>query len=812
MRLRGTPLLMLITTVIATCLHAQPRPSGAPSGVIRGRVVDAVSQAPLEYANVIVFAASGKGQVTGTISRTDGRFEIRGIRPGDYYLEVKFMGFDAHTVKDVRIGPDRPETDVGTVALRRAVIPMEEIEVSAEKPDIVFQIDKKVVNVGKQLTTATGTAVDVLENVPSVTVDIDGNVSLRGSTSFTVLVDGRPTVLEPSEVLQQIPASTIDNIEIITNPSARYDPDGISGIINVVTKKTKLRGLSGTANLSAGPDDRYGGDFLISYRRQKLNMYLGADYNRRVSPGTAETETRTYGDVDTSVVVASGSSRWQGTMYGLKAGIEVHATAADIVNCEVRVGGRLMDRRSDESFDEWLSTSAEHDRYISASSSERDGDFYSGSIDYQHSFERKEHELSGEIVFSRRTGDAESATELREMSWFMSSGQQSVEDESSTRLRAKLDYVLPLREDEKLEAGYQSRFDHSEEGSKLYEYDPAMEEYQFRPEYSHTSEYERDIHSVYTLYSRDHGGFGYQGGIRGEYTYRTTKLVGEGSSYEIDRWDLFPTLHASYEYSATQQVTASYTRRIHRPRGWYLEPSVTWWDAYNVREGNPSLKPEYIDSYELGYQRHFGSNMLAAEAYYRLTHNKIERIRSVYEASVIRHTIENVGRDYAFGAELTLNIQPIRRWNVNLMADFYDYKVEGRLEGEPFSEGSFNWRTRANSTLRITRSTRLQVNAGYGSPTASSQGEREAYFTTDVGVRQEFLDRSLSATLQVRDLLRTGKHEYTSQGASFYSRREFSRESPVFTLRISYNFNNYRPERDREREPEEAEFEGMEEF
>jgi hypothetical protein len=374
-RLRSTLLLVLIFVLTGSCLRAQPAGRSSPPGTIRGRVVDAVNQAPLEYANIIVFDATGRGQITGTISRKEGHFEITGIRPGTYYLEVKFMGFEASTVEDIGIRPNQPDIDVGTIALRRAVLPMEEIEVSAERPDIVYQIDKKVINVGKQLTTATGTAVDVLENVPSVTVDVDGNVSLRGSTSFTVLLDGRPTVLEPSEVLQQIPASTIDNIEIITNPSARYDPDGVSGIINIVTKKDKLKGVSGTANLNAGPDDRYGGDFLISYRRQKLNMYLGADYNKRVSPGTAETETRTDRDGVSSFVNSSGSSRWEGSRYGLKTGMDVYITPEDIVNLGMRAGGRLMDRRSDENFDEWLGTGDDHNRYISTSSSEQDADF-----------------------------------------------------------------------------------------------------------------------------------------------------------------------------------------------------------------------------------------------------------------------------------------------------------------------------------------------------------------------------------------------------------------------------------------------------
>ncbi len=779
-------------------------------GTIIGLVVDEVAQAPLEYANIILFSKRTGEQVTGTITHKDGHFELKPLRPGMYDLEIKFMGYKVERREGIRVIPPEMNVDVGTIGLKRTTIVLDEVEVSAEKPEIVFQIDKMVINVDKQITATSGTAIDVLENVPSVSVDIEGNVTLRGSSSFTVLLDGRPTVLDPSDVLQQIPASTIDNIEIITNPSAKYDPDGISGIINIITKKSKLEGVSGNVNITGGLDYKYGGDFLLNYRNHKFNAYLGADYNKREYPGTYETESKTYRDTLASFVSSSGSSRWQREMYSAKAGVDVNLKDSDVMGFEVRGGSRSHGRDSDQDFDEWTVPGEGHNLYISESGVERTGQFYSGSMDYQHKFPDEGHEVNGEIYLSSHSGEGETLTELFDTDGTITGGQQSLEDGPSFQARTKLDYVQPIGQGSKLEAGYQSRFDRREEVSELYEYDTDIGQYVFMDEFSHTSEYDRDIHSIYTLYSGEQGPLGYQGGFRGEYTYRQMSLKGENETYTIDRWDYFPTVHFSYEYSRGHQMMASYTRRIKRPRSWHLEPFIIWTDAYNVRQGNPDLKPEYIDSYELGYQKHFGRSMFSAEAYYRLTHNKTDRVQSVYEDNVMLRTIANVGKDYVFGTELMLNLNELNWWNINLMGYLYDYRVEGTLYGEPFSEESFNWRIRLNSTFKIRSSTRIQVNGNYNSPTVTSQGEREGFIFTDAAIKQEFMDKKLSATLQVRDIFRTGKFEFTSEGDDFYSSRKFTRKSPSVTLTLTYNFNNFKPERKR---PEDSEgFEGEEEF
>jgi outer membrane receptor protein involved in Fe transport len=453
--------------------------------------------------------------------------------------------------------------------------------------------------------------------------------------------------------------------------------------------------------------------------------------------------------------------------------------------------------------------------YLSREDSERSGEYYSLNVDYRHRFTRQGHELSGQAIYNGRDGDENAVNELRDMNNIITSGQRSMEKGPSNEVRLKIDYILPLREKDRFEAGYQSRLHTSEDTNERCDYNPEPGDYDFRPEFSYTTDYDRNIHSVYTLYAGEIGPFGHQAGMRGEYTDRHITLMGEDERFTLDRRDYFPTAHLSYKLPAGQQLMANYTRRIERPRGWHLEPFRTWTDAYNVREWNPDLKLEYIDSYEFGYQVYMGKNLLSAESYYRKTNNKVERVRTVFledgytvEDNVTLHSIRNVGVDYAMGTEFMFNLNLFPWWNVNLMSNIYEYEIKRTLGDESFSRDSFNWDARINHTVTVRKSTRLQINGMYNSKSVSAQGSRAGFFMTNLAIRQDLMGKNLSATLQVRDLFQTAKHESVSEGVDFYRYSHFTRKAPLFMLNISYNINNFKPERERELE----EFEGEEDF
>jgi len=788
--------LALISVLALTASGYTQENKDSRAGNISGKVHDASSRAPLEYANVVLYSAKDSALVTGAVTSPDGNFQLSEIAAGAYYLVISFMGYESERINDINIMPPKLEHRLGTISLKPTTLSAEGVVVEGERAAVSYQIDKKVIDVSQQHTAISGTAIDVLENIPSISVDIEGNVSLRGSGSFTVLIDGRPTILEPSDALQQIPSSNIENLEIITNPSAKYNPEGTAGIINVILKKNRQSGTSTVANANAGLNDKYGGDLLMEYKAPRYHATLGIDNSKHFFSGDEREENQTTFSGATSSINSSGESRRGKDVLGLRAELLLRLSPKNLLS----FGGRYRDRNrknnSDLNYNERSTLAAQPLRYTSTAHRERSGDSYELNLSYQHLFNKNGHELSGDFSFEQSDSFEETTNELLSETQALVSGKRTTESGPDKEFQAKLDYTLPISDDHKFEAGYQSELDHSDENTGLQEYDPALQAYVVRPQFSNSTNYQNDEHALYAIYAGTWKKLRFQGGLRGEYTYRTIKFQEE--TFKIDRWDYFPTFHASYEFSDGRQFMASYTRRIDRPGGGELEPFQTWTDAYNVRVGNPSLKPEFIDSYEAGLQTFFGKALFSIETYYRVNHNKIEDVRSVYDNNITLHSAENIGTDYSLGSELLLDFDLFKNWGVNLTGNLYRYRIEGALSGEPFSRKSNNWSARLNNVIKIGESTQIQINGRYNSPTVSSQGRREGSFVADLAVKQEFFNDSFSATLQVRDLLRTSKDEFISQGADFYSYRYSTRESPVVMLNLRYSYNQQRNDRERD--------------
>lgn len=769
-----------------------------------GRIVDADRGGPIEYANIVLHRASDSTMAQGTVSDPQGRFALGNVQPGRYYLAIHFIGYEDAFVNNIVIERDGGVTELGEIRLQLTPIAMDEVEVAADRAPVVYQIDKKVINVDRQLTATSGTAVDVLQNVPSVTVDLDGTVRLRGSGSFTVLIDGRPSPLEASEALQQIPSSSIENIEIITNPSARYNPEGMSGIINVIMKKDGRVGNSGIVNVSAGLDDKYGTDGLYTMRYESFSMHFGADYSKRFMSSVEREESRFLNPAGTTSIFSDGHTNRQHGGWSVRGGFELPFTPKNILTMGVRYGDREYSDGSNRNYAESTPGSTVPTLYNSRGNFSRGGSFFAGDLEFRRLFDRKDHVLVAQLSVRSRGGEEESGDVLLDAAHEITSGRKATEDGPGAFYEPKIDYTLPVGEKGKFIAGYEGRFGAHEDNTTLSEYDPSVGDYVQLPLFNRSAKYARQSQGLYSTYSDMFGDWGLQAGLRVEHTNRHIELVGFGE-HDFRQWDFFPTLHSSYSFSPTQQLMASYTRRIEHSRPWFLEPYITWTDAYNVRSGNPDLKPEYIDSYETGYSTHLGSSLLSAEVYHRVTHNKVEFVRSVYrdesrpEDNITLRSVQNVGQDYSTGVELMLNLDLFDAWDVYLLGNLFDYRIEGALNGQDFAEQTFTWNMRFNNTFKLGLGTMLQVNASYNSPTVSAQGRVEGYVLTTLAVRKELFNRQLALTLDISDVLSTGERESTFNGPDFSSYQYSMSDSPVVMLSMRWFINQAPGERERGR-------------
>ena len=764
---------------------------GQSSGTISGKVLDYDSKSPVEYANVIVFNSKDSLQVAGGVTNNEGKFSVKSIPWGKFYVDIQFVGYKKKRTGNISISSSQKNIDLGNVYIKTSAVNLGDVVVQGERNPVSFQIDRKVIDVSKMPTSISGNAADVLENVPSVSVDIDGNVSLRGSSSFTVLIDGRPSVMDAQDALQQIPASSIESIEIVTNPSAKYDPEGSAGIINIKLKKEKKLGLSGIANANAGANDKYGGDFLFEYKTPGYNYNFGVDYNRRFSPGTGlDQKDFTVGN-DISHLNSRGNRQWGRISFGVRGGIDFNLDDNNLLSMSGRFGTREHDHNMASNYIQWSELSPQRIFYINNNNSSRSGSFFAFNTNYTRKFNNNGHQLSGEFFVSHNNSD-ESSISSSVMENIQTDGKKTTETGPSTHFRGKIDYTLPLGENTKFEAGTQGESRLENESNGLYDFNTLTGSYDFQPFYSHSNKYNRSNLAVYSIYSDELGNFNYQAGVRTELTYRTIKLTDNNQEFSINRWDFFPSLHTSYKFGGGTELMASYTKRINRPNGWNLEPFLTWWDPNNVRMGNPNLLPEFIDSYELGFQTLIGDITFNNDIYYRINHDRIDWVRSAYSENVTLNTFANVGTDYSLGTEYMFTFNPLKLWNVNLMGDIYDYRIKGVINDLPYEKKSFNWNVRFNNGINFTKTTQLQLNIRYNSPSVSSQGRYEGFFRTDAAVKQDLFEKNISLTLQARDLFKTGKREFTSQGADFYSYTYYTREAPMVILNLRFNFNNYK--------------------
>lgn len=785
----------MFLVICQSVFSQQDRQQGGFNSSVSGTVLDYSTNHSIEYANIVVLSSADTSLITGTVTDPNGKFTITGIRPGKYFLEVRFLGYSDQRF-EIDLQPGSMQIDLGEIKLKPSAINLNDVVVEGSRSPVSYEIDKKVIDPTQIQTVASGNAADILENVPSVTVDIEGNVSLRGSTNFTVLVDGRPSVIDAQDILQQIPASSIDKIEIITNPSAKFDPEGSAGIINILLKQSRNSGLSGVINANAGLKDKYGGDFLFQYRTESFSSNFGVDYNRRFFPGT-----RTLNNIyslpgTTSFLNSEGNLEWGRISYGIKGGIDFYLGENDVLGFSGNYGNRDNQQNVNSTISQWSESDPERFVYSSLRNRKMSGDYYRLTSNYLKTFGNKNHKLYAEIFLGHNNSD-EITVSPEVQNNIQIGGKKTSESGPSTDFNAKLQYTLPFSEVSKFEAGYEGEIDKSEENTGLSEFNTNTGEYEIQNQYTNFTKYDDRTHALYSMFSDQINNFGYQLGFRTEYTGRKIEVNNQNQIFEINQWDYFPGVHSTYKFDSGQQLMASYTRRIQRPRGWQLEPFLTWMDANIVRQGNPSLKPELVDSYEFGFQTFFGEVSFSNEFYYRVSHHKMDRVQSVYSENVNLITFDNVGTDYSLGTELMTIFSPLSFWDVNLMGNIYNYKIEGAINNEAFAHESFNWNARYNNVFKITKTLQFQFNLMYNSPSTSSQGRMKEFFTSDLSVKKDFLDRLLSLTLQVRDVFGTAKREFTSTGPDFYNYTYFNRESPVVMLNLKLNFNNFKQERNR---------------
>ena len=771
----------------------------AQTGAVRGRLLETGTGQPVSFANVVLLRGPDSTFVAGAQADAVGAFVVEKVPAGQYLLRATAVGY-RQGQRAVTLTAAAPVLDLGTLRLRPATTKLAEVLVTAERPVVSGGLDKKVIDVSKDLTVTGGTAIDALQNVPSVVVDQNGAVSIRGSSGVTIFIDGKPT----TTTLEQIPASSIQLVEVITNPSARYDASGAGGILNIILKKERRDGLNGQASATAGTGSKYNAALSLNYRRGKLNLFGSYDFRqdrRGFTAGLNQTTTARDTTLRLTQTRTGVSSR---TSHALRLGLEYALTPEQTLTLAVQP--RLYPRRETELLDSRQLNETDGGQPVPAGTSQRDntttGTFRTADVtlDYRRTWAEQEgRELTASAVYTPLfyANDVASVIRYPLENTLVTQQQRTVN--RTTQGTAQIDYVHPLGEHRRFEAGLRS-------SARRYDVDYRLSRQPALPfDPSNHFIYEQYVQAAYGIFADRRGKLSYQLGLRAEQTDLNGNQVATREQFRQQYVNLFPSATLAYELPHEQRVQLSYSKRIERPDAEDLNPFTDRSDQFNLSTGNPQLLPEYVHAVELGAERDFGKGRsLSATTFYRLETNTAQGFRQVLTDSltgnlVTSTTRQNLGRETSVGLELVGAAPLTAFWKLNANASTFRRLIRGSAGGEAINTSSQVYTARLNNVFTLGKRLDAQLAFNYRSPINTAQGQRGPRYNVDVAARYGLFGDRGTLTLRVADVFNTLRYDNTSSGPDFSTDSRYKRESRIAYLGFAYRFGNNQPGRSKDR-------------
>ncbi|MDD2562620.1 MAG: outer membrane beta-barrel family protein [Salinivirgaceae bacterium] len=779
--------LLFASLLIALGALAQPQKGEARNPemkfYIRGSIIESTGNHAVEYASIVLYRQKDSSMVGGTITDVEGKYEIELSRPGQYTMIVQFIGFEKYTLNGIMVNPQNPTVNLKPITINPSAIMLQETVISDRRNEIIYKIDRKVIQVAGNPNAVGNSAVEVLEATPGIEVDDEGNVLLRGSENFTVLINGKPSVLSGNDALQQIPASSIESIELITNPSARYDPDGLTGIVNVILKEEQKAGINGLIDVSVGNRDQYNGSLILNYRKSTHSITVGYDFNQRTHGGLSTAERNTYINNDTIQRTENGDRYRRRSGHNFRLGYDVNLTK----KTSFGINGLYRTANNKSYFENEQTIIRSSTQNIENQITKSDG--YGSNNNYDvnatllHKFDNDGHELqvmatmNGNNFSSQNRNYHETLPYWDIKEWFDTS--KTVENYQTIQI----DYSKPLGLI-KFETGLKSRF-RDVDFSTIDTLNP----FQTPGSGNNHFLYNDAIHAAYIMGSSKIEEWEFQLGLRAEYFKIETHQISNELKNTKEDIALFPTLHISRSVG-NNKFMAGYSRRVNRPHIRFINPYEEFNDAYNVSSGNPDLDPEYSHSVEGNYLRYFGKSTAGATIFYRQTDNSISRVRRLYNTTentgIMLNTFDNLNKQASLGIEANFRHSVTNWLQVDGNYSFFQYRLRGETNGENIDTESLNHNFRLNTIWRLGKNITLTGNGMYYSPSATAQGTRGSFFMTGFSYRHKVLDQRGTITLTVRNPIGKFKWDFKSKGTNFDD--HFTRQPYTPTIMLGFNY------------------------
>ena len=750
---------------------------------IKGRVLEEGGGHPIPFATIFVANKDTKKPITGTTSDDDGNFTLE-TDADNFYIEISFIGFKTKTFEEFTVKNEI--IDLGTVILSEDAQQLKEVVVEGELSTTEFKLDKRVFNVGKDISSTGMSALEVLSNVPSVNVNIEGQISLRGSQGVRVLINGKPSILASGEgnALGTITADMIDRVEVITNPSAKYEAEGTSGIINIVLKKEEREGLNGSITLNGGSPKNYNVGVSLNRRTEKFNLFtqLGGGY--REFPN--DLVDKNVDLVNKTSVLSSGREYRNEKFYNFTLGTDYFITPHDVITLSGNFALELEEQPSNTSFaslDENEGITSEWNRN---ETTEATNPKFQYELQYKKEFDRNEdHNLLFSALGNFFGKDQSSLFVDTTISGDdMDNDQKTRTDFKEALYTFKLDYTKLFDKKWTLESGAQYVLN---DVSNDYEVENLVNgEYVNDPDLTNVFEYHQDVFGLYGTGSYEGEKWGLKAGLRLEQTELNTLLIDTDESNHKSYFDLFPSVHSSYKINQKVSMQAGYSRRIFRPGLWDLNPFFNVRNNYSIRQGNPDLQPEYTDSYEITSIYLLGKASVNLGFYYRYTTDVIERV-TTFENNVSTVKPENVGTNNATGIEFNFKYSPAKWVSLNGDFNFGQYKRKGTFETSVFDFNGNQWSSKLLTKFKLPADLDFEVTGNYESGYETVQSEISDNLYMDLGLRKKLFKGKVIGSLSVRDVFASRSFESITSQPDFYV-YNYRQRGRFISVGLSYGF------------------------
>ncbi|QYJ67593.1 outer membrane beta-barrel family protein [Flavobacterium litorale] len=805
---------------------------------VSGQVIEQDTKQPLEFATVTIQTTDNQ-TVSGGLTDINGKYSID-VPPGTYNIKFDFISFKSTAIKSKAITGN---TNLGVTLMAPDATLLNEIEIVADRSTVDIKLDKRVYNVGKDMIVRGGSVSDVLDNVPSISVDPDGNVSLRGNDGVTILIDGRPSNLAGSnvaEVLRLLPAESVEKVEVITNPSARYDAEGGGGIVNIILRKGKANGFNGSVVASTGYPDNHGLNANLNYRSDNYNLFSNLGYSYRSSPGNFSTDSEYFDEEGNTTNFVNERRDYERERQGYNAsfGADIFLNKTTTWTNSINVRDNDGENPTETYYDYFFADGSFDETRYRYNLEEEESDNIQFSSSLLKKFNDEGHKLDVNLSLAK-SNDYEKAqiddivigTTTPEVDNIF---QRTLSDEEEDRALAQVDYVLPFGEGSQFEAGYRGSFLEltTDAQTETLENDIWI----IDPNFSSLLEYKENVNAFYAQYGSKIGKFSYLLGLRWEDSDIEVNLL-DREDFNTKKYNnFFPSAFLSYEFSEGTNASISYSRRINRPRGWFINPFSSLVSNINIFTGNPDLDPSMTDAMEVGFLKKWNKVTLSSTAYVNITKDVYQFVRresgefftqvvggedivndnneviEVIDGEDVRTPIiltspVNLAKQYRYGFEFDVNYNPYRWWRINGNFNFFKNQIDGdytytNFLGETivqnFDNSNYSWFTRVNSRVSLPLDINWQLNARYTGPRENAQSRYKGIFSADTAISKDILNERATISLNVRDILNSRKRKLTNTLPQVESYTEMQWRERQITLSFTYRFNPSKADKNQE--------------